>query len=120
MIRGGHLDYCVLGGMQVDAQGNLANWMIPGKKVTGMGGAMDLVNGARELIVMLSHFSKNGECKLLRECDLPLTGKEVVDKVVTELALFQVKKGKFLLEKLAPGHKIEDLKIDEDILEDMR
>lgn len=120
MIRGGHLDYCVLGGMQVDALGNLANWMIPGKKVTGMGGAMDLVNGARELIVMLSHFSKNGECKLLRECDLPLTGKEVVNKVVTELGLFQVKKGKFLLERLAPGHQVEDLKIDADILEDMR
>ncbi len=116
MIRGGHIDCCVLGGMQVDVQGNLANWMIPGKKVTGMGGAMDLVHGAKQVIVMLSHFSKDGQCKLVRRCDLPLTGMKVVDCVVTDLGIFKIKNGSFLIETLAGGVTPDDLGIDPDLL----
>ena len=103
MIRGGHIDVCVLGGMQVDAEGSLANWMIPGKKVTGMGGAMDLVHGAKLVIVMLTHFSKRGEVKLMHRCTLPLTGKRVVHRVVTDLGVFTPKGEFFQVEKLAPG-----------------
>ena len=117
MIRGGHIDFCVLGGMEVDAGGSLANWMIPGKKVTGMGGAMDLVNGARQVIIMMTHFNKNGESKLSRECSLPLTGKAVVDVVVTDHGIFRPEKGRFRIEKLAPGVKPGDLKLPEDLLE---
>lgn len=116
MIRGGHVDCCVLGGMEVDVEGNLANWMIPGKKVTGMGGAMDLVNGARQIIVMLSHFSKNGSCKLLRRCELPLTGKNVVNTIVTELGMFEPTGSAFRVVKLADGINVSDLCIAPDLL----
>ena len=109
MIRGGHIDYCILGGMEVDVQGSLANWMIPGKKVTGMGGAMDLVNGARCIIVMLQHFSKKGDLKLKRECSLPLTGKQVVHTVVSDLGVFEPTGTQFKVVKLAPGISAEDL-----------
>jgi len=109
MIRGGHIDFCVLGGMEVDVHGNLANWMVPGKKVTGMGGAMDLVNGAGQVIVMQSHFSRGGECKLLAECRLPLTGRSVVDRVVTELGMFIPTGSTFRIDKLAPGIAAEQL-----------
>jgi 3-oxoacid CoA-transferase subunit B len=113
MIRGGHIDFCVLGGMQVDTEGSLANWMIPGHKVTGMGGAMDLVNGAKNLIVMMTHFSKKGDPKILKECSLPLTGKSVVDVVVTDLGMFKPVNGKFEIMELADGVSKEDLKMDE-------
>ena len=103
IIRGGHIDCCVLGGMQVDVEGSLANWMIPGKKVTGMGGAMDLVHGAKQVIVMLAHFSKNGECKLRRRCELPLTGKNVVTTVVTDLGIFTPTGDSFRIDRLADG-----------------
>ena len=103
MIRGGHIDYCVLGGMEVDQQGNLANWMIPGKKVTGMGGAMDLVNGAKEVIVMMKHFNKAGESKLLTKCKLPLTGVNVVHRVVTDYGVFKPLGNKFEVIELADG-----------------
>lgn len=116
MIRGGHIDFCVLGGMEVDAEGSLANWMIPGKKITGMGGAMDLVHGAKKVIVMMTHFSKDGETKLKRICDLPLTGHAVVNMVVTELGLFEIKDSKFKILKLAPGVFKEELKVDSDLL----
>lgn len=116
MIRGGHIDYCVLGGMEVDAQKSLANWMVPGKKITGMGGAMDLVNGSKQVIIMMGHLSKNGAPKLLKECSLPLTGKHVVDLVVTELGIFKPNGQKFEVIKLAPGVTLEDLKMPEDLL----
>ncbi len=116
MIRGGHIDCCVLGGMEVDAQGNLANWMIPGKKVTGMGGAMDLVNGARQIIVMLTHFSKNGQCKLRRECELPLTGQNVVNIIVTNLGMFAPTGTQFRILKLAPDVDRSGLGLDADQL----
>lgn len=118
IIRGGHIDYCVLGGMQVDVEGSLANWMIPGKKVAGMGGAMDLVNGAKQIIVMLGHFSKNGQCKLMKQCDLPLTGKNVVTSVVTNLGIFAPLAGSFRVEKLAPSVTPNDLGMDNSLLDD--
>ena len=113
MIRGGHIDFCILGGMQVDTDGSLANWMIPGKKVTGMGGAMDLVNGAKEVIIMMGHESKDGVSKLVKTCDLPLTGHSVVNKVVTNKGVFKIDNGKFEIIKLAPGIKKEELKLFE-------
>lgn len=101
MIRGGHIDHCVLGGMEVDQEGSLANWMIPGKKITGMGGAMDLVNGAKNIIVMMNHFNKEGDTKLKKICSLPLTGKHVVDLVVTEQGIFKPSKDHFQIIKLS-------------------
>lgn len=117
MIRGGHIDVCILGGMQVDAEGSLANWMIPGKKVTGMGGAMDLVHGAKLIIVMLTHFSKKGDVKLLQRCTLPLTGKNVVHKIVTDLGIFTPTGDTFRVEKLAPGVTQEQLGLPAGLLE---
>ena len=111
MIRGGHIDFCVLGGMEVDTLRNLANWMIPGKKVTGMGGAMDLVNGAKSIIVMMTHFNKSGEPKLLKKTELPLTGLNVVDEVVTDLGHFKPNGNSFEIVKLAPGVSEEDCKL---------
>lgn len=116
MIRGGHIDYCVLGGMEVDSERSLANWMVPGKKVTGMGGAMDLVNGSKQVIIMMNHFSKDGVAKLLKKCVLPLTGKEVVDIVVTEMGVFKPTGTSFKVLKLADGVTLEDLKIESSIL----
>ena len=115
MIRGGHIDTCVLGGMEVDVEGNLANWMIPGKKVTGMGGAMDLVNGAKRIIVMMTHRAKNGQVKLLRRCGLPLTGLGVVDLVVSDLGIFRPARTHFQIEKLAAGVTAADLADDDEL-----
>ena len=109
MIRGGHIDYCILGGMEVDCERSLANWMIPGKKITGMGGAMDLVNGAKNVIVMMTHQNKDGTTKLVKQCTLPLTGKAVVNTIVTDFGVFQFDQEKFKVLKLAAGVSLNDL-----------
>jgi 3-oxoacid CoA-transferase subunit B len=111
MIRGGHIDCAVLGGMEVDVEASLANWMIPGKKVTGMGGAMDLVNGPKTVIVMMSHFSKSGESKLVKKCSLPLTGYDVVDLVVTDYGIFRPTGKDFEVVEIADGVSKADLQL---------
>jgi len=110
MIRGGHVDFTVLGAFEVDVNGNIASWMIPGKLIKGMGGAMDLVAGAKNIIVTMTHADKHGNSKLLQECTLPLTGVNCITRIITDLAVLEVKDGAFYLRERAPGVTVDEIK----------
>jgi 3-oxoacid CoA-transferase B subunit len=110
MVRGGHIDITILGALQVAQNGDLANWMVPGKMVKGMGGAMDLVAGVKKIVVLMDHNAKDGAAKLVKECDLPLTGKGVVDLIITELGVFRVENERLSLIELAPDVQEADIR----------